>query len=92
MLIVADDELDALRFTRLIQRAAAEPAERALPLLDQALALWRGAPYSGLHDLEDIRVEAATLQEARLGAIEARAKVLMLSGRFADAIRRCAPG
>ncbi|MER5427172.1 AfsR/SARP family transcriptional regulator [Streptosporangium roseum] len=84
MLIVADDELDAVQFTRLIQRAAAEPAERALPLLDQALALWRGAPYSGLHDLEKIKVEAATLQEARLGAIEARAKALMLLGRFAE--------
>ncbi|MGV9776750.1 AfsR/SARP family transcriptional regulator [Streptosporangium sp. NPDC003464] len=83
-LIVADDELDALQFTRLIQRAAAEPAERALPLLDQALALWRGTPYSGLRDLEEIKVEAAALQEARLGAIEARAKALMLLGRFAE--------
>ncbi|MGW0445271.1 BTAD domain-containing putative transcriptional regulator, partial [Streptosporangium sandarakinum] len=84
MLIVADDELDSLRFTQLIQRAAAAPAERALPLLDQALALWRGAPYGGLHDLEEIKVEAATLREARLEAIEARAKALMLLGRFAE--------
>ncbi|MEV4374832.1 BTAD domain-containing putative transcriptional regulator [Nonomuraea sp. NPDC049637] len=84
MLIVADDELDAVRFTRLIQRAALEPAERALPLLDQALALWRGEAYSGLHDLEDIRVEAAALHEARLAAIEARAKALMLLGRHAE--------
>ncbi|MGW4408111.1 BTAD domain-containing putative transcriptional regulator [Nonomuraea sp. NPDC004702] len=84
MLRVADDELDALRFTRWVQRAAAEPAERALALLDQALALWRGAPYSGLDDLEDIRVEAAALQETRLGAIEARAKALMSLGRFAE--------
>lgn len=44
------DNVDALRFVRLLEAAAAAPdrtAERAR--LGEALALWRGTPFDGVH-------------------------------------------
>ena len=41
-LLVAPEELDATRFGRLLAQARGDHRERALPLLDEALALWRG--------------------------------------------------
>ncbi|WP_327087888.1 hypothetical protein OIE66_37085 [Nonomuraea sp. NBC_01738] len=84
LLTVENGELDAARFEDLAKRAEAEPPEQALPLLESALALWRGEPYSGLPDPPDIRAEAARLEEARLLAVEARARVLITLGRPAE--------
>lgn len=85
LLAVQDGELDATRFDELVRRAAAEPPERALVLLEQALALWRGrSPYGGQCDPEVVRVDAARLEDARLRAVEARAHALMALGRSAE--------
>ncbi|WP_433225800.1 BTAD domain-containing putative transcriptional regulator [Microtetraspora malaysiensis] len=86
LLAVEDGELDTARFEELVRLAGAEPPERALPLLDSAMALWRGEPYDGLLDLAVIRAEAARLTEARLLAVEARARVLMALGRPAECV------
>ncbi len=79
-----EGELDAERFADLVRRAGAEPAEQALVLLDRALLLWRGAPYGGLPDPEEVGAEAARLQELRLQAVEARARAMMALGRSAE--------
>ncbi|GAA1577292.1 BTAD domain-containing putative transcriptional regulator [Kribbella hippodromi] len=59
-LTVAPDELDVLQFERLA--AAGRPAE--------ALALWRGDPYAGIADIDEVRDEAARLTEGRLTTTE----------------------
>jgi predicted ATPase/DNA-binding SARP family transcriptional activator len=62
VLRVGDDELDAVRFDRLV--AEGRPAE--------ALALWRGAALADVAHEPFAQVEAARLEERRLAALEAR--------------------
>jgi len=67
------DHVDAARFARLLDAAAraADPeAERAL--LVEALAIWRGEPFEGVHSTWLDEVEAARLTDKRLAALERR--------------------
>ena len=70
------DELDIDRqlFENLVERAAGtwSPArpERAIPLLTDALALWRGPAFGELEDWMPGRLEAVRLGELRLAAEE----------------------
>ena len=70
---VEPGELDLEVFRSLLAEAAAagDPAERSR-LLREADELWRGEPLAGLDDLSFVRIEAAALEELRLGAIEDR--------------------
>ena len=82
---VEEGGLDAARFERLLAGARAAPAE-AVDLLREALGLWRGAAYSGISDLETVRLEAIRLEELRLTATEDLAEALTASGRAAAAV------
>ncbi|MER5702858.1 BTAD domain-containing putative transcriptional regulator [Micromonospora sp. NPDC002296] len=73
---IAPDTVDAVRFERLVGRAAellasgdAAAAERCYRA---ASALWRGEPLAAAADLDAVRPEAARLAELRLGAEEGR--------------------
>ncbi|EWT00269.1 hypothetical protein N865_12995 [Intrasporangium oryzae NRRL B-24470] len=64
------DAVDAWAFEDLLGRAAAGPGRAAEPLLVQALALYRGPAYPGLHDVPLLLSEATRLDELRLQATE----------------------
>jgi DNA-binding SARP family transcriptional activator/tetratricopeptide (TPR) repeat protein len=65
------DQVDALRFVRLLDAAASSTdpeAERAL--LDDALLLWRGTPFGGVPSDWLAQTETPRLVERRLAAVE----------------------
>ena len=71
LLRVEPGELDTQRFERFLEEG--EPA--------QALALWRGPALADLASEPFAQAEAARLEEARLGALEARIDAELESGR-----------
>jgi DNA-binding SARP family transcriptional activator/tetratricopeptide (TPR) repeat protein len=82
---VDPDDVDALRFRRLVEKAASQPAdERAM--LAEALDLWRGAPFDGLASTWLHGFEASRLEERRLTALERRAEIDIASGRAVDVV------
>lgn len=89
VLDIAADDLDAARFERLARQARAELAtdpRRAVALLDEALALWRGAAYAEFADEEFARAEAGRLAELRLVAAEERIDGLLALDRHAEVV------
>ena len=80
---VATDDVDALRFEELVRAGlgSSERAEVALAAFDEALALWRGAPYAEFAHEEFAAPEIARLVELRTRAIEERAAALLELGR-----------
>ena len=83
-LAVEPDSVDAIRFESLCRRAAnlRSPAERdqALRLLESALGLWHGDPYSDFRYFSFSTSEASRLEELRWSAIEHRAELLLQRG------------
>ncbi len=78
--------IDATRFEELVHSARGAEAEHAAGLLDEALALWRGTPYSEF-EYEDFAISEVTrLQELRLTALEERAKALLDLGRHDEMV------
>jgi DNA-binding SARP family transcriptional activator len=81
------DQVDVLRFGRLLADAAAAPepsVERAL--LAEAIALWRGAPFE---DLPATRLEdsqAPRLVEAYLTAVERRVDLDLADGHHGELV------
>lgn len=76
------DQVDALRFLRLVDAADVAPDVRAeRTRLEEALALWRGMPFEGLRSgwLGDL--EAPRLVERYLTAVERRADLDLAAGR-----------
>ncbi|MEC3954324.1 BTAD domain-containing putative transcriptional regulator [Nocardia sp. CDC153] len=78
------EAVDAHRFARLagLGRKALrdnDPAA-ALPLLEQALALWRGPALADVRDAPFAQAQAARLDEARLAAEEDRAEAALAVG------------
>ncbi|MPQ99059.1 AAA family ATPase [Modestobacter sp. I12A-02628] len=92
-LAVARDDVDALRFTDLVDGArtlAAEGAtERARHQLDEALSLWRGQPLADVRS-EVVQAEAARLSAHWLAAVELGAELDLLLGRHAELADRLA--
>ncbi|MQA14656.1 MAG: AfsR/SARP family transcriptional regulator [Pseudonocardiaceae bacterium] len=89
VLEIGADDLDAARFERLAYQARAEVAadpRRAVTLLDEGLALWRGPAYAEFADEEFARGEAGRLAELRLVAVEDRIDALLALGRHAEVI------
>ena len=77
-LSVDPDDVDSGHFLELIATAQRETRlDEALHTLNQALALWRGAPFDGLEDLDWVAPGATRLREARLAAQEHRLAVLL---------------
>ena len=89
-LAVDADAFDAARFETLVRagrRSAADGRHaEAAATLAEALALWRGPAYTGLTELPFARAEAARLEEARLGALEARLEADLACGRDTELI------
>jgi YVTN family beta-propeller protein len=81
------EETDARRFEALAadgrEALAAGDAQRALPLLREALALWRGTAYVEMADEHWARPEAERLEELRLQAVEDRVDAELRLGRHA---------
>ncbi|MEV6693554.1 BTAD domain-containing putative transcriptional regulator [Micromonospora sp. NPDC051196] len=82
---VDPDDIDAIRFRRLVERAAdrlsaGEPAAAERDYAE-ALRLWRGEPMTGVGELAVVRPEAARLTELRLIAEEGRFTAAVAAGR-----------
>ncbi|MFJ1592688.1 AfsR/SARP family transcriptional regulator [Kitasatospora albolonga] len=86
-LAAAPDAVDLHRFERLAGEGSRAlergEADRALTVLDEALALWGGAP---LADLPDRTAPASRLESRRLGARRARLEALRVLGRADEAL------
>ncbi|WP_328792373.1 BTAD domain-containing putative transcriptional regulator [Streptomyces sp. NBC_00273] len=68
---VADEAVDAGRFTELTALARKEDGARArAALLSEALGLWRGPAYADFPDAAFVRTEAVRLEERRITAQE----------------------
>jgi SARP family transcriptional regulator, regulator of embCAB operon len=67
-------------------RAAAEAGDylTASDLLGRALALWRGSALADMRLGPVLELDAASLEEARLGVLERRIKVELALGRHTD--------
>jgi class 3 adenylate cyclase len=82
LLRLADEELDAARFERLV--AAGRAGDSAA--LDQALALWRGEPLAELPDQRAAQPELARLKDLHSTALEERAEAELAAGRHAELV------
>ncbi|MEO6083548.1 MAG: BTAD domain-containing putative transcriptional regulator, partial [Umezawaea sp.] len=80
------EAVDAQRFEAAVAAAAALRPEAALPVLDEALGLWRGPAYAEFADQAWARGEAARLDEVRLLAVARRAEAALALGRAAEAV------
>lgn len=71
---LAVDEVDALRFERLLEQAltATNRPRRCVQLCKRALQLWRGTPFGEFADKDPFRLEAIRLSELRLVTMETR--------------------
>jgi ABC-type transport system substrate-binding protein len=87
---LAEEQLDARRFERLVAEGKAalganEPGQAAAALR-AALKLWRGPALADLVNGHGPRVEAARLEELRLGAIVDRIDSDLALGRHAELV------
>jgi DNA-binding SARP family transcriptional activator len=80
------DQLDLLRFERLVAEAEGADADQARSLLREALALWRGEPFADLADDPLSQGEAQRLEAARLAALEWRVEADLVLGRHAQLV------
>ena len=80
---VAPGALDAGRFEDLVR--AAEQAEAPVPVLREALALWRGPAFDGI-GAEACRVEAARLAERRLTVVQRCLDAELRQGRYPQVV------
>jgi DNA-binding SARP family transcriptional activator/tetratricopeptide (TPR) repeat protein len=81
------DQVDVLRFLRLLDaatRAPEVPQERAL--LAEALALWRGVPFEDVQSAWLADTEARRLTERYLAATERRIDVDLADGRAGELV------
>jgi predicted ATPase/DNA-binding SARP family transcriptional activator/Tfp pilus assembly protein PilF len=87
---IAEDQLDAARFERLIAAAEAETAagraEAAATTLREALDLWRGPALSDVADMGFAATDASRLEEAKLTALEHRVEADLACGRHASLV------
>ncbi len=88
VLEVDGEQVDAVRFERLVDNAGSQPPERAAVILEEALSLWRGRAYSEFSDDEFVRVEAARLEELRLTAVSDWVDAAIALGRSEHALGR----
>ena len=84
---VGRDQLDLLRFERLVEeaRGVEAPAAAAATLRD-ALSLWRGPPLAEFASEAWAQPEIGRLEELRLAALEDRIDADLALGRHADVV------
>jgi DNA-binding SARP family transcriptional activator/tetratricopeptide (TPR) repeat protein/DNA-binding XRE family transcriptional regulator len=85
-LAVGTEQLDQLRFTALVTRAAPQPAA-AVEVLRQALALWRGPVLADLDSQLRQHPAAVALAGQRVAAALAFADLGLRLGRYAEVVR-----
>jgi DNA-binding SARP family transcriptional activator len=78
---LADAGVDADTLSRAARSLDGLAAGEVLARTEEALALWRGAPYADLRDVPDLAAHAGRLEEDRLRLEEARAAALLELGR-----------
>jgi DNA-binding SARP family transcriptional activator/tetratricopeptide (TPR) repeat protein len=86
VLEIADDDVDAVRFTRLVARAGSAEPDAAHRLLTEALDLWRGEPLTEIDSPALDRDFGAALVERRLLAVERRCDHDIARGRPEDCV------
>jgi DNA-binding SARP family transcriptional activator len=79
---VEPEQLDLLRFERLVAEAEGAEAPAASRLLSEALGLWRGEPLTDLADDPSSRAEIQRLEAAHLAALELRIEADLTLGRY----------
>src|SRR6266508_2746787 len=85
LLLDSDGPVLVERISELLSEAQArQPGEDAVPLLREALQLWRGPALAGLPD--PVRQLAAGLEEARLNALEDLMDLEIQAGRHTDVL------
>ena len=89
-LAVAPDAIDACRFESLVDRAgsctAGGDSAGAIALLDEALALWRGAALEEFPELRTAVEAASRLDEVRATAVEQRLAAMLAAGHSDDVV------
>lgn len=85
-LAIDSEQVDSQRARRLVSEAGERSPADALALLDEALALWRGAPFADFTYADFAQGEIAALDELRRQAVERRAATLVELGREEDAV------
>jgi DNA-binding SARP family transcriptional activator len=83
---VGPDELDLLRFERLVEEALHAPAEVAARLLRDALGLWRGPALADVAHEPFAQAESLRLEELRLAALERRVEADLALGRHGELV------
>jgi DNA-binding SARP family transcriptional activator len=83
---IEPDQLDLLRFERLVAEAIGTEVERGSRLLTEALALWRGEPLPDLADDPASRAEVQRLEAARFAALELRIETDLGLGRHSQLV------
>jgi DNA-binding SARP family transcriptional activator len=87
---VDPERIDSRRFERLIvagrRELAASRAERAVPLLEEALSLWRGPPLAEFTYEQFAQAEIARLDELRVGALEELIEAKLALGGHAEVV------
>jgi DNA-binding SARP family transcriptional activator len=83
---IGPDELDLLRFERLVEEAQQATPESAARGLREALELWRGPPLADLANEHFAPIEIHRLEELRLAAIELRLEADLALGRYAELV------
>jgi DNA-binding SARP family transcriptional activator/streptogramin lyase len=90
VLVVEPEQLDLLRFERMLEEGrkllAGDDAEGAAEALRAALVLWRGAPLVDFATEPFAQREIARLEDLRLGALEARIEADLILGRHSELI------
>jgi DNA-binding SARP family transcriptional activator len=90
---LADGQLDARLFERLAKEGrsalAGKAPDQAAAKLHTALQLWRGRALADLGDSTELRIEAARLEELRLGATEDRIEADLALARHEDSWTSC---
>lgn len=86
LITVEPEQLDLLRFERLVADAQNAPPETAARILRDALALWRGPALADLEREPFARAEIARLAELRVGALEQRIAADLALGRRAELV------
>ena len=83
---IGPEELDLLRFERLLTEARDAPPEVAASRLRKALGLWRGTALSDLAGEAFAQREILRLEELRLGAVEQRIEADLTLGRHTELV------
>ncbi|WP_165554095.1 AfsR/SARP family transcriptional regulator [Kribbella capetownensis] len=83
-LCVEPDQVDAWLFLRLLSDPP--PAPETVKTLDDALALWRGTPFTGVDSPWLTETRAPRLTECYLGAVATRADLKLAAGTSSDVV------